>query len=163
MNAARVTVRAWTLDLHAALKELAATRLRWCVVCGRVGLWGWQPLCAAMPITWVCTDRARCRDRQAVRASRRERAWRRRVAWRRPGPARPPTGRPWRPAGLAAPNGVLDGPQARGPSLLAQGAVAVLELAAHAEAQAGEPIAKPLALVRLQPDTATREHRGDRR
>ncbi len=59
MNAARVTVRGWTLGLRVALAELAAARLRWCLVCGRVGLWGWQPLTPAMPITWVCTDQLR--------------------------------------------------------------------------------------------------------
>jgi hypothetical protein len=70
MNAVRVTVRAWTLDLYAALGELAAARLRWCVVCGRVGLWGWRPLCPLMAITWVCVDRARCQDGHAVRAAK---------------------------------------------------------------------------------------------
>ena len=70
MNAVRVTVRAWTLDLHAALGELAAARLRWCAVCGRVGLWGWRSLCPLMAITWVCVDRARCQHGQAIRATK---------------------------------------------------------------------------------------------
>src|SRR6266498_5254856 len=44
VNAARVTARAWTLGLRDALAELADVRLRWCLLCARVGLWGWQPL-----------------------------------------------------------------------------------------------------------------------
>jgi hypothetical protein len=107
MNAARVTVQAWTLHLRGVLAGLGAARLRWCVVCGRVGLWGWQPLCVAMPITWVCADRAGCRSRQVVGASRLEWARRRLVAPGRPGPARPPTGRPWYQAGLAGSGSVL--------------------------------------------------------
>jgi hypothetical protein len=103
VNAARVTVQAWMLRLRGVLAGLGAARLRWCVVCGRVGLSGWQPLCAAMPITWVCADRANCRDRQAFEALHRKRVWRRLPPPGRPGPARPPTGRPWRPAGLASP------------------------------------------------------------
>ena len=77
MNAARVTVRAWTLGLRDALGELAAARLRWCLACGRVGLWGWRPLTPSMPITWLCTDRSGCQRRQAVRETRRQRGWRR--------------------------------------------------------------------------------------
>lgn len=107
MNAVRVVIQAWTLRLRGVLAKLGAARLRWCVVCSRVGLWGWQPLCVAMPITWVCFDRAGCRSRQIVGASRREGAWRRLVAPGRPGPAWPPTGRSWRPAGLAAQDFVL--------------------------------------------------------
>jgi hypothetical protein len=103
VNVARVTVGTWTLGLHGVLVELTAARLRWCVVCGRVGLWGWQPLCVAMPITWVCVDRATCRDRLAVEPLRRRWAGRRLVVPRRPGPAWPPTGRPWHPPGLAGP------------------------------------------------------------
>ena len=46
MNAARVTVQAWTLGLRDVLAELGAARLL--VVCGRVGL---RELAAA-----VCSD-----------------------------------------------------------------------------------------------------------
>ena len=76
MNAARVTVRAWTLGLRDALGELAAARLRWCLACGRVGLWGWQPLTPSMPITFVCVDQLACHQRRAVQESRWQRGWR---------------------------------------------------------------------------------------
>ncbi len=80
MNAARVTVRGWTLGLRAALGELGAARLCWCLACGRVGLWGWRPLTPSMPITWVCTDRSGCQRRQAAVAAR---TWRGGVgSWR---------------------------------------------------------------------------------
>jgi hypothetical protein len=75
MNAARA-VRTWRLELHVVLAELLAARLRWCLLCGRVGLWRWRPLCAAMPITWVCTDQPGCQRRQAQVAARRGRGWR---------------------------------------------------------------------------------------
>jgi hypothetical protein len=68
MSAARTTVRAWSLELRAALAELVAARLRWCLLCGRVGLWRWRPLTPSMPITWVCADRAGCQQRQAMAA-----------------------------------------------------------------------------------------------
>jgi hypothetical protein len=77
MSAAKVIVRAWTMSLRDALAELASARLRWCLTCGRVGLWGWRPLMPSMPITWVCADRVGCRRRRAIVASRRERGWRR--------------------------------------------------------------------------------------
>ena len=77
MNAVRLTVRAWTFGLRDALRELAAVRLCWCLVCGRVGLWGWRPLTPSMPITWVCNDRSGCQRRQEVAAARWERGWRR--------------------------------------------------------------------------------------
>ncbi len=77
MNAARVAVRAWTLGVRDALAELAAARLRWCLACGRVGLWGWRPLCPSMPITVVCADRLACHERQAVQHARWRRGWRR--------------------------------------------------------------------------------------
>jgi hypothetical protein len=80
VNAARVTVRAWTLGLRGALAELGAARLRWCLMCGRVGLWGWRPLTPAMPITWLCTDQPGCRQRQATVAVHAWRGWRRLVA-----------------------------------------------------------------------------------
>jgi hypothetical protein len=80
VNAARVTVRAWTLGLRGALAELGAARLRWCLMCGRVGLWGWRPLTPSMPITWLCTDQAGCRQRQATVAVRAWRGWRRLLA-----------------------------------------------------------------------------------
>jgi len=80
VNAARVTVRAWTLGLRDALGELAAARLRWCLACGRVGLWGWRPLTPSMPITWLCTDRSGCQRRQAAVAARTRRGWRRLLA-----------------------------------------------------------------------------------
>jgi hypothetical protein len=146
MNAARVMVRAWTLDLHATLEELAAARLRWCVVCGRIGLWGWQPLCAAMPITWACADRAGCRARQALGVSRWERQGCRLVAWRRPGLARPPTGRPWHPSGLA------------GPGCALHGAVAV-----EAEQPADDPTAELAVLVNRHVRSAAAGRAGDRR
>jgi hypothetical protein len=69
MNLARVAAHGWAMELHAALRELVAARLRWCVVCGRLGLWGWRPLCPSMAISWVCVDRARCRDAQVVRVA----------------------------------------------------------------------------------------------
>jgi hypothetical protein len=77
VNAARVTVRAWTLGLRDALAELAAARLRWCLLCGRVGWWGWRPLTPAMPITVVCADQPACHDRQAAHEARWRRGWRR--------------------------------------------------------------------------------------
>jgi hypothetical protein len=147
MNAARVAVQAWALRLRGVLAGLAEARLRWCVICGRVGLGGWQPLCAAMPITWVCTDRARCRFRQ-VQASQRERAWRRLAAVRRPGLTRPPTGRPWRPAERAGPDYLVQGLQ---PRVRALGAVAEPELAARAE----EPTAELVVLAQPESDAAT--------
>jgi hypothetical protein len=76
MNAARVIVRAWTLGLRDALAELGAARLHWCLVCGRVGLWGWRPLTPSMPITWVCADQTGCQLRQAMAATRSGRGWR---------------------------------------------------------------------------------------
>jgi hypothetical protein len=33
VNAARVTMRGWTLGLRDALRELASARLCWCLVC----------------------------------------------------------------------------------------------------------------------------------
>ena len=80
MNAARMTVRAWTIGLRDALRELASARLCWCLACGRVGLWGWCPLTPSMPITWVCTDPSACQDRQAVQEDRWWRGWRRLLA-----------------------------------------------------------------------------------
>jgi hypothetical protein len=76
VNAARVAVRAWTLGVRDGLVELAAARLRWCLACGRVGLWSWRPLTPSMPITWVCADRLGCRRRQAVQEARTWRGWR---------------------------------------------------------------------------------------
>jgi hypothetical protein len=76
VTAARVAVRAWTLGLRDALAELAAAQLRWCLACGRVGLWGWRPLCPSMPITFVCADRSGCQRRQAVEEARTWRGWR---------------------------------------------------------------------------------------
>jgi hypothetical protein len=102
MIRAKVAVGAWKPRLFGTLAELTSVRLRWCVVCGRVGLWGWQPLCAAMPITWICADRAACRAHQALGVSRWEQQGRRLIGRRRPGLARPPTGRPWHPSGQAA-------------------------------------------------------------
>lgn len=154
MTAARLAVQGWTLRLREVLAGLSAARLRWCVVCGRVGLWGWQPLCAAMAITWVRADRAGCRSRQAVRASRQEWWWRRLVAPGRPGPAWPPTGRPWRSAGMAGPAGPRSVPQVRGPDTLTSGAVAVPELAARSQEQAGEATAEHLPACQ-RPDVAT--------
>lgn len=76
MNAARVTLRGRTVELRAALAELGAARLRWCLLCGRVGLWGWHPLTPSMPITWVCTDQPSCWQRQAAATARTRRRWR---------------------------------------------------------------------------------------
>jgi hypothetical protein len=76
MNAARVTVRAWTLGLRDVLADLATARLRWCLACGRVGLWGWRSLTPSMPITFVCTDQPGCQQRQAVQEARTWRGWR---------------------------------------------------------------------------------------
>jgi hypothetical protein len=76
VNAARVAARAWTLGVRDALAELADVRLRWCLLCARVGLWGWQPLTPSMPITFVCADRPGCQRRQAVREARTWRGWR---------------------------------------------------------------------------------------
>jgi hypothetical protein len=69
MNLARAAAHGWAMELDPALRKLAAARLRWCVVCGRVGLWGWRPLCPSMAISWFCVDRARCRDAQVVRVA----------------------------------------------------------------------------------------------
>ena len=112
MNTTWLTVRAWTLGLRGVLAELGAARLRWCVVCGRVGLRRWQPLCAAMPITWVCADWASCRHRQVL------------VLGGRPGPT-PALGpdRPWRPGRTASPSCVLHGPQLLISGLPAHGAM----------------------------------------
>jgi hypothetical protein len=77
VNAARVTVRAWTLGLRGALAELGAARLRWCLMCGRVGLFGWRPLTPSMPITFVCVDQPACHERKAVQEARLRRGWRR--------------------------------------------------------------------------------------
>jgi hypothetical protein len=145
MNVARVAARGWSVGLRGVLAELAAARLRWCVVCGRVGLWGWQPLCAAMPITWICADRAACRDRQALGVSRGKRQGRRLIGRRRPGLARPPTGRPWHPSGLAAPGCAF------------HDAVAV-------EAEpAGNPTVELAVLVRSRRHPAAAGRAGDRR
>ena len=76
MNAARVAVRAWTLGLRDALGELAAARLRWCLLCGRIGLWGWRPLTPSMPITFVCADQPACHQRRTVQQARTWRGWR---------------------------------------------------------------------------------------
>lgn len=64
MNTARLTVRGWARGLCVAVAELAAARLRWCLVCGRVGWWGWRPLTPSMPISWVCVDQFACRQRR---------------------------------------------------------------------------------------------------
>jgi len=80
VNAARVTARAWTLGLRDALAELADVRLRWCLLCARVGLWGWQPLTPSMPITFVCADRPSCQQRQAAQEARTWRGCRRLLA-----------------------------------------------------------------------------------
>ena len=80
MNAARVTVWAWTVGLRDALAELGSARLRWCLLCARVGWWGWRPLCPSMPITWVCVDQLACRSRRAVAWARRGRGWLRLLA-----------------------------------------------------------------------------------
>jgi hypothetical protein len=79
MSAARVAVRAWTLGVRNALAELGAARLRWCLLCARVGWWGWRPLCPSMPVTWVCADQFACMGRRAVVAVRVRRGWRRLV------------------------------------------------------------------------------------
>jgi hypothetical protein len=163
MNAARVAVQARTLGLGGVLAELTTARLRWCVVCGRVGLRGWQPLCAAMPITWVCADRAACRHRRTLQTFRREWAWRRIVVRRRPGLTRPPTGRPWRPAELAGSGGLLDGSQLRRHRLLAHAAMAVPEPAACAAEQAIEPTAEPPFRAHEESDVATPGRQDDRR
>lgn len=84
MNVAREAARGWSVELRGMLVELTAARLRWCVVCGRVGLWGWRPLCRSMAITWICVDRARCRDGQAIRAAKRQSG---KAGARRPTPA----------------------------------------------------------------------------
>jgi hypothetical protein len=76
VNAARVAVRAWTLGVRDALAELGTTRLRWCLACGRVGLWGWRPLCPSMPITFVCADQSGCHRRRAVQAAEWQGGWR---------------------------------------------------------------------------------------
>lgn len=76
MNAARLTVRGLAMELRTAIGELAAARLRWCMACGRVGLWGWRPLTPSMPITWVCTNQVACHQRRAVQAARTWRGWR---------------------------------------------------------------------------------------
>jgi hypothetical protein len=103
VSAARVTLRGWTVELRAALADLGAARLRWCLLCGRVGLWGWHPLTPSMPITWVCTDQPSCWQRQAAVAARTRRRWRRNQA--RDGRAGPgtrgwagPYPSPWSPA-----------------------------------------------------------------
>ena len=64
MTAARLTVRGWAHGLRVAVAELAAARLRWCLICGRVGWWGWRPLTPSMPIPWVCIDQLACRQRR---------------------------------------------------------------------------------------------------
>ncbi len=76
MSAARAAVRARTLGLRDALAELGAARLRWCLACGRVGLWGWRPLTPSMPITVVCAAQPACHQRRAVQAARTWRGWR---------------------------------------------------------------------------------------
>jgi hypothetical protein len=144
MNATRVTVQAWTLRLGGVVAEVGAARLRWCVVCGRVGLWGWQPLCAALPITWICADRAGCRARQALGGPWQQRQGWRLVVWRRPGLARPPTGRPWHPSGLA------------GPGCALHGAVAVA-------VEAEQPTGEPAVLVRSLPHSTAVSRAGERR
>jgi len=84
MNVAWEAARGWSVELRGMLAELTAARLRWCVVCGRVGLWGWRPLCRSMAITWICVDRARCRDGQAIRTAKRQSS---KAGARRPAPA----------------------------------------------------------------------------
>jgi hypothetical protein len=101
MNAARMTVRAWTLDLRAALGELSQASLHWCLLCGRVGLRGWRPVTPSMPITWVCTDRPSCQQRRAAVAARMRRGVAPAPGVRRPGPA--PGTHGW---GRAAPGGL---------------------------------------------------------
>jgi hypothetical protein len=77
-------VPAWPplLRLRLAAVELAAVRLRRCLVCARVGLRRFRPANQAMPLAWVrtwrCTDRRPCRERQAALEARRLRRWRRR-------------------------------------------------------------------------------------
>ena len=70
------------LRLRLAAVELAAVRVRCCLVCARVGLRRFRPARPGMPIgwvrTWVCADRPRCRERSAAREERRQRGWRRR-------------------------------------------------------------------------------------
>jgi hypothetical protein len=145
----RVAVHVWTQRLFGIVAELAAVRLRWCVVCGRVGLWGWQPLCAAMPITWICGDRAGCRTRHALEGLPRERQGCRSVLWRRPGLARPPAGRLWHPAGLAGPDCNLH-----------SGVVGAL--ANDTEQPAGDPTAE-VVLARLWTDAPAAGRVGERR
>jgi hypothetical protein len=149
MIGARVAVHAWTQRLVGVVAEMAAARPRWCVVCGRVGLWGWQPLCAAMPITWICGDRAGCRTRQALEHLPRERHGCRPVLWRRPRLARPPMGRPWHLAGLAGPDCTLHGEVVR-------------VLANDTEQPAGDPTAE-VVLARLWPDAPAAGRVGERR
>jgi hypothetical protein len=146
----RVAVHAWTQRLVGVVAELAAARLRWCVVCGRVGLWGWQPLCAAMPITWICGDRAGCRTRQALERLPREHQGCWSVLWGRPGLTRPPTGRPWHLAGLAGPDCTLHGEVVRA-------------LANDPEQPAGDPTAEMVVLARSWPDAAAAGRVGERR
>jgi hypothetical protein len=76
VNAARVSVRAGTLGLRVAVAELTSVRLRWCLLCGRIGLWCWRPLTPSMPITWVCTNGPGCQRRQGLAGGRWERGWR---------------------------------------------------------------------------------------
>jgi hypothetical protein len=146
MNAARVAVQVWMLRLGGVVAELGAARLRWCVVCGRVGLWGWQPLCAAMPITWICAGRPGCRAGQARGVLRWERQGWRLVVWRRPGLARPPTGRPWQPASLAV-----------------AGCALHEAMAVEAEHPAGDPTAELAVLVRPRRHPAAAGRAGERR
>ncbi len=77
VNAARVTLRAWTLGLRDAFGELASARVCWCLVCGRVGLFGWRPVTPSMPITWVCANQLACQGRRAIQEARWQRGWRR--------------------------------------------------------------------------------------
>jgi hypothetical protein len=117
VNAARVTVRAWTLGLRAALGELAAVGLRWCLLCGRVGLWGWQPLTPSMPITFVCANRIGCQQRQASR--RRARGGGGGGSWCEGGRGRPGRGSgpaPAPPAGAGPPGPPPPWPATAGPS-----------------------------------------------
>jgi hypothetical protein len=148
MNAARVAVQVWMLRLGGVVAELGAARLRWCVVCGRMRLWGWQPLCAAMPITWICAGRPGCRAGQARGVLRWERQGWRLVVWRRPGLAWPPTGRPWHPARLA------------GLGCALHSAVAV---AVQAEQPDGDPTDEPAVLIHLWRHSATVGQAGERR
>jgi hypothetical protein len=148
VNATRVAIQSWSLCLRDPVAELITARLRWCLVCDRVGLWGWQPLCAAMPITWICADRTGCRARQACGGSRREQQVRRLMVWRRPGLTRPPTGRPWHPSRLAAPGCALHGPVA---------------VAVEVEQPAGDPTGEPAVLVCPRRHSAAAGWAGDRR